>query len=169
CWCACAPCGASTVGTRHAACGTSCAGPTGHSGRVGKELPENRFISQVSHPIESLRRTRKKGGVVVPHPPKWYQHLAAFLVWGVIKALAATLRYRGVDESGLFEGAPPGPVILCVWHNRLALSLIGYQFYGQERNPTPGIAAMVSASRDGGFLTAILTRFSVEPVRVSYR
>ncbi len=42
-----------------------------------------------------------------------------------------------------------------------------YFDYVKPRNKTPGMAAMVSASRDGGFLTGILECFKVQPVRGS--
>jgi lysophospholipid acyltransferase (LPLAT)-like uncharacterized protein len=77
------------------------------------------------------------------------------------------LRYQWDDRSGFFNGAPPGPAIYCVWHNRLALCLIAYFGYVKKRNRTPGMAAMVSASRDGGFLAGTLECFGVQPVRGS--
>jgi lysophospholipid acyltransferase (LPLAT)-like uncharacterized protein len=77
------------------------------------------------------------------------------------------LRYQWDDRSGYFNGAPPGPAIYCVWHNRLALCMIAYFGYVKKRNRTPGMAAMVSASRDGAFLAGILECFGVQPVRGS--
>lgn len=109
----------------------------------------------------------RAGGVVMPHQPKWHQRIAAWLIFTAIRLVAATLRYRWVNQSDLFSGEPPGPAIYCVWHNRLALCLIAYRSYAQSRSHTPGIAAMVSASRDGGFLTGILECFGVQPVRGS--
>ncbi len=111
--------------------------------------------------------SRKSRGVVVPHPPRWPQRLGAWLVFALLRGLAATLRYDWQDRSGYFEGAPAGPVIFCVWHNRLALSMQAYFGYARKRSRSAGMAAMVSASRDGGFLTAILEAFHVQPVRGS--
>src|ERR1044071_3246116 len=45
--------------------------------------------------------------------------------------------------------------------------MVAYDGYVRRRNPSRGIAAMVSASKDGGFLTAILECFKVKPVRGS--
>jgi len=104
---------------------------------------------------------------VIPHQPKWYQRVAAWLIFASIRAVALTLRYRWSDRSGFFNGAPSGPAIYCVWHNRLALCLIAYWDYTQKYSGTPGMAAMVSASKDGGFLTGILECFRVQPVRGS--
>jgi lysophospholipid acyltransferase (LPLAT)-like uncharacterized protein len=105
--------------------------------------------------------------VVVPHQPKWYQRVAAWLIFASIRAVALTLRYRWNDRSGFFGRSPTGPAIYCVWHNRLALCLIAYWDYTQKFSGTPGLAAMVSASKDGGFLAGILECFRVEPVRGS--
>ena len=61
--------------------------------------------------------TRKTSGVVIPHAPKWYQRLAAWLVATTIRVVSATLRISWRDDSGV----RPAPVIYCTWHNRLAL------------------------------------------------
>jgi len=45
--------------------------------------------------------------------------------------------------------------------------MIAYFDYVKKRNQTPGLAAMVSASKDGGMLTAVLDCFKVKPVRGS--
>ena len=42
-----------------------------------------------------------------------------------------------------------------------------YFNYVKKHRQSTGLAAMVSASRDGGFLTGILERFHVQPVRGS--
>jgi lysophospholipid acyltransferase (LPLAT)-like uncharacterized protein len=93
--------------------------------------------------------------------------VAAWLVYSLIQLISATMRYRWYDGSGHFDGAPPGPTIYCLWHNRLVLTMTGCYPYAKKRNPTAGVAALVSASRDGGFLTAILECFGVQPVRGS--
>jgi hypothetical protein len=67
----------------------------------------------------------------------------------------------------LAASKPSGPAICCVWHNRLVLCLVAYQDYFQNLSGTPGLAAMVSASKDGGFLTGVLECFRVQPVRGS--
>ena len=46
----------------------------------------------------------KSSGVVVPHKPKWHQRLAALLVYGLIRSVAATVRFEMNDGSGLFNG-----------------------------------------------------------------
>lgn len=115
----------------------------------------------------SVASKRRSSGVVVPHAPRWYQRLGAWLVWGLVRFVAATVRIRWNDRSGHFAASPASPVIYAAWHNRLALCLVAYYGYAWKRNPTAGLAALVSASRDGGFLAAILECFKVQPVRGS--
>ena len=115
----------------------------------------------------SSPRRRRSGGVVVPHAPRWYQWLVAWLIVGLIKIVSATLRYRWQDRSGYLDVGPAGPAIYCVWHNRLALSMSAYYGYVRKHNHSSGLAALVSASKDGGFLAAILECFKVRPVRGS--
>jgi hypothetical protein len=52
-------------------------------------------------------------------------------------------------------------VIFCLWHNRLAISMVVHR-----RHPRK-LAALVSASKDGALLAAVLGRFGVEPIRGS--
>ncbi len=122
--------------------------------------------SQAEARREVVRR-RRSSGVVVPHQPRWHQRLAAWLIFALVRAVSATLRYRWTDRSGYFANPPAEPAIYCIWHNRLALCLIPYFGYIRKRNQTPGLAAMVSASKDGGFLAGILECFGVQPVRGS--
>jgi len=113
------------------------------------------------------RRKAKTGGVVIPHQPKRYQRLAAWLVATSIRAVAVTLRYRWEDRANHFGGTPSAPAIYCFWHNRLALCIVPYWHYLQLGKVAPGMAALVSASKDGGFLSGVLEFFGVEPVRGS--
>ena len=113
------------------------------------------------------RSRRVFTGVVVPHAPTVWQRAAARLIYILIRLLAATLRYRLDDRSGFLGKQPAAPVIYAIWHNRLALCLIVYYRFAVPLNPTAGLAAMVSASRDGGLLAAILECFRVQPVRGS--
>jgi len=125
-------------------------------------------MAAASSPTPGARRPlRKAGGVVIPHKPKWPQRLAAWLVASSIRTVACTLRYRWDDRRGAAGGPPARPAIYCFWHNRLALCIVPYWHYVREGSVTPGLAALVSASKDGGFLAGVLECFRVEPVRGS--
>ena len=103
----------------------------------------------------------------MPHKAKWHQRLAAALVYGFIRCLAATIRFELDDRTGQLREALTRKVIFSIWHNRLALSLMMYRRYVVRFAPERRMAAMVSASRDGGLLARVLEHFSVEPVRGS--
>ncbi|MDB6108528.1 MAG: hypothetical protein JWR69_278 [Pedosphaera sp.] len=96
--------------------------------------------------------TAKSSAVVVPHAPKWHQQLAGWLVFTAMKLVTATLRYRWTDRSGYFTAGKPGPTIFCIWHNRLALSMVVYHRFVKPRSRGAGLGALVSASKDGGFM-----------------
>jgi lysophospholipid acyltransferase (LPLAT)-like uncharacterized protein len=131
-------------------------------------MPKERMNAAVNGSDNpGTRPVKRSGRLVVPHEPRWFQRLAAFAVYALIRSVAATLRYRVEDRSGLHDGRYQGAAIYCVWHNRLPLCLIPYRFYARKHKPTPGMAAIVSASKDGGFLAAILECFKVQPVRGS--
>jgi hypothetical protein len=120
---------------------------------------EKRFVM----PPAPARSSR----VIVPHVTRWHQHLAARIIYAFIRIISVTLRYKWTDRSGFFAGGPAGPAVYCVWHNRLSLCMAIYFGYIKKHNQTPGLAVMVSASRDGGFLAGILECFGVQPVRGS--
>lgn len=105
--------------------------------------------------------------VVVPHPPKWHQRLAARLIYAGIRCLAFSIRFR-VDKDSIFRSKlPPEKIIFVIWHNRLVLSLIIYHRYVTRRDRERKLAAIASASRDGGLVASIIERFGVAPVRGS--
>lgn len=78
-----------------------------------------------------------------------------------------TLRCEWRDESGLHQDGKAEPAIYCLWHNRLALSMTIYREFVRQRKRSAGLAAMVSASKDGGLLARVLEDFGVQPVRGS--
>lgn len=109
----------------------------------------------------------RKPGVVIPRKPTDRQRKTAFAIYLVVKSITGTLRYRIDDQSGFFDQPPASQAIYCVWHNRLSVCLKAYFMYAKPRNATKGVAAMVSASRDGALLSAVLEAFNVQPVRGS--
>jgi lysophospholipid acyltransferase (LPLAT)-like uncharacterized protein len=100
----------------------------------------------------------------VPHPLPWHRRLAAIVIAAFLRFCIGTWRLRWIDS-------PPGPdpqrpVIYCLWHNRIPLALACREFARDKWNDD-GMAAMISASRDGGLLTNIVERFDVQPIRGS--
>ena len=113
------------------------------------------------------KRPRRQSGIVVPNRPKWHQRLAAFGIFLIESVISCTLRIRWHDHSGMVAGKLPGPVIFCLWHNRLALCMLAWRRYIRRRHPGAGLAALISASKDGALLAATLEQFGVQPVRGS--
>jgi lysophospholipid acyltransferase (LPLAT)-like uncharacterized protein len=109
----------------------------------------------------------RKSGVVVPRPLKWHGRLAAGLVYALARSLAGTVRFQWEDRTGLLNHPQSKPVIFSIWHNRLALCLELYRQYVQGLHPERRMAAIVSASRDGGLLARVLELYRVQPVRGS--
>jgi lysophospholipid acyltransferase (LPLAT)-like uncharacterized protein len=104
-------------------------------------------------------------GVVVPLPLRWHRRLAAWLLFTLLRVCVKTWRSRWQDCGQYPESK--GPVIYCVWHNRLTAALASYNDFLQARWPDRGLAAMISASRDGGLVASVVERFGVQPIRGS--
>lgn len=83
------------------------------------------------------------------------------MVFLVERLVSASLRCEWKDDSGLATATDDEPVIFCLWHNRLAISMMVHR-----RHPRK-LAALVSASKDGALLAAVLAKFGVEQVRGS--
>jgi lysophospholipid acyltransferase (LPLAT)-like uncharacterized protein len=107
-----------------------------------------------------------RSGVILPRPLKWHQKLAATLIHTLTRMLSATWRCSWKDDSGIIR-RPGGPIIFCIWHNRLALSMVVYHRYVHKHRPDQPLAAMISASKDGGILARVLEKYEVQPVRGS--
>jgi lysophospholipid acyltransferase (LPLAT)-like uncharacterized protein len=109
----------------------------------------------------------RKGGVVVPNQPAWHQRLAAWLIFFVERLLVSTIRLKWDDRGSVVTGDFPGPMIYCLWHNRLALCMAVWRSYVRYHRPQHGLAALISASKDGALLACTMERFGVQPVRGS--
>lgn len=112
-------------------------------------------------------RPPRRSGVIVPHSLKWHQRLAAPLIYLLIRAVSATIRFEWRDASVLLTSNENEPVIFCIWHNRLALSLEVYRIYLHRLKRPCRLAALVSASKDGGLLSRVIECYGVQPVRGS--
>ncbi|MFO1487283.1 MAG: lysophospholipid acyltransferase family protein [Verrucomicrobiota bacterium] len=111
-------------------------------------------------------RRKRTSGVVVPNQPTRLQRFGAWLFFILLRALALTIRFDWKGSAKILENPPAGPMIFCIWHNRLGLCMEAYRKL-KKSSPRRGLAALVSASKDGAFLAGILEQFGVEPVRGS--
>lgn len=105
--------------------------------------------------------------LVRPVPLKWRHRVAAAAIYGSGKGLMATWRQEFTDHSGVLAQPNGGPVIFAVWHNRLASCMVAWHGYVRRQRPDGRLAALISASKDGGLLANVLDRFDVHPIRGS--
>jgi lysophospholipid acyltransferase (LPLAT)-like uncharacterized protein len=108
-------------------------------------------------------RPPQKSGVVVPHRLRWHEELLAFTLYAAIRIVSATWRLNLVTPIP----EVPAPVIFCLWHNRLALCMKIHKRYAKTKWPGPGLAALISASKDGALLARVLKYFDVTAIRGS--
>jgi len=111
-------------------------------------------------------RRQRLSGVVVPNPSSRGQRALAWVVATGMRLLTATLRYRLNGGRGPAR-LPAEPVIFALWHNRLGLCMKVYEKFVRPDRQRDHLAALISASKDGAFLAAILQYFGVQPVRGS--
>ena len=74
----------------------------------------------------------KRSGVVVPHRPRRSQQAVSFAVFLMERIVTASLRCQWRDRSGLTERPSQPPVIFCLWHNRLAISMAVHRRYPRK-------------------------------------
>lgn len=116
---------------------------------------------------QSQPAPRPVSGVVVPEAARWHGKLAARLIWLLANSLAATLRWSKTDRSFFSDPKTEQRAVFAIWHNRLALSLVLYRRYIATCGTGRHLAAMVSASKDGGLLAHALHLFGVTGIRGS--
>ncbi len=123
-------------------------------------LDENR-----SNP--SPRAKPSRSGVIIPEQTSWKGQILARLIWAFVSLLAATVRFRVDDRSGLLTPGGNEKILFAFWHNRLAMALIAYRRIIHQRDPSRHMAALVSVSRDGGLLARVVELFDGLPIRGS--
>jgi lysophospholipid acyltransferase (LPLAT)-like uncharacterized protein len=93
----------------------------------------------------------------------WPARLLIALAFSLLKAWERTLRYTVDDRGNLLLRSPQQAAIGAVWHNRLLIMpLVLRRFLGHRRG-----AALISASRDGGYIAELVERIGFDVVRGS--
>lgn len=105
--------------------------------------------------------------VVVPKQADWKGRLYASAISWAVRLMSLTIRFRFDESSRFLAQKSPGPIIFCVWHNRLALSAVIYQKWQKRIGAKSDMAGLVSASRDGAMLSHIFKKFGITAVRGS--
>lgn len=81
----------------------------------------------------------------------------------LMRSLASTLRWKLDDPHHVFSPNLRTPMLFACWHNRLLLLPFIYERY---LSPYP-IRSLISQSRDGEWITAIVEHFGMQAVRGS--
>ncbi|MGC6456634.1 MAG: lysophospholipid acyltransferase family protein [Coraliomargaritaceae bacterium] len=96
--------------------------------------------------------------------PSGWSRLIAWLAATFLFCWWRTLRFDLDASARELEQNPPPPSLVLLWHNRLfGAPEIYRRFFGDRR-----LAALVSASGDGGWLAGFLRRLGIQPVRGSH-
>ena len=84
----------------------------------------------------------------------------------LVSGIGGTLRWRVEDPAGLLANTPQRSCIFAFWHNRIFLLpyLFRKHWHSRQRDR---VAVLVSASKDGEFLTGVLEKFNLICVRGS--
>lgn len=92
-----------------------------------------------------------------PHP------LAIRAVSLLIRMLCRTLRFEIRDEAGILDLQRPRPLILILWHNRIAAMPYLRRRWISHRE----VVVLTSPSRDGAWLAGVVETFGLGSVRGS--
>ena len=112
-------------------------------------------ISQA--PVESKKLKRKKTRQL-----RGYQYFLLRIVSFLIRAWTRTLRFRlGPEVQTIIEDTPP--LVAVLWHNRLFAVPEFYRRYVRNRK----LAAIISASGAGAWLSGLFELLGIKPIRGS--
>ena len=114
-----------------------------------------------------MNRPTRPSDVVVPHQLRWHGILAVTASYLVSRVLCATLRISIKGNAQAISKFSEGPVILCMWHNRLVLGFPIFRRFFLTPQPHRRVATIVSASKDGAMLARFFEHHAVQPVRGS--
>lgn len=98
-----------------------------------------------------------------PASLKWHQRLLLAVLAGLMRLWGRTLRFHwGADVQNLMDHGYP-PMVVILWHNRLFSAPHFFVRYFRKRR----LAALISASQDGAWLSGFVERLGLHPVRGS--
>ena len=94
---------------------------------------------------------------------KW-QSLVVGLATVLLKLLGGTLRWTYEDQAGYRNRAPGNPFIVGVWHNRILVLPLIFEWFCRRCYP---VSILTSPSRDGALLSSFMANFGMGAVRGS--
>jgi len=93
-----------------------------------------------------------------------WQSLLVGLATILLKLLGGTLRWTYEDQAGYRNRAPGNPFIVGVWHNRILVLPLIFEWFCRRCYP---VSILTSPSRDGALLSAFMANFGMSAVRGS--
>jgi hypothetical protein len=84
----------------------------------------------------------------------------------MVSCIGSTLRWRVEDPAGVLANTPERSCVFAFWHNRIFLLPYLFRKHWHTRR-RDRVAVLVSASKDGEFLTRVLEKFQLICVRGS--
>ena len=93
----------------------------------------------------------------------WRARCLINIGYWLLRAWEGTLRYTVDDRGGLLARPTSEPAIGAVWHNRLLMFPIVLRRFVSHRRG----AALISASRDGAWIAALVNKVGFDVVRGS--
>jgi lysophospholipid acyltransferase (LPLAT)-like uncharacterized protein len=97
--------------------------------------------------------------------PERKAHLAGTLGAPLLKALFATLRFDVTDRCNVLDHLPERPLLWAFWHNRLLIMTHVFAHYFAPKGRLG--ATLISQSKDGEIIAAIVEKFGIRPIRGS--
>ena len=94
---------------------------------------------------------------------KWYQRSSLLVMLSLMLLWGRTLRFHFGDHVKARFVSTPNPVVIVIWHNRLFAASIFFRRYLTKRR----MAALISTSRDGAWLTEFVKCLGIFPIRGS--
>ncbi len=92
--------------------------------------------------------------------------MIGWLLRVLVSCIGSTLRWRVEDPSGVLANTPARSCIFAFWHNRIFLLPYLFRKHWHSRR-RDRVVVLVSASKDGEFLTRVLEKFQLICVRGS--
>jgi lysophospholipid acyltransferase (LPLAT)-like uncharacterized protein len=97
--------------------------------------------------------------------PERKARLAGTLGAPLLKGLFATLNFEVTDRSNVLEHLPDRPLLWAFWHNRLLIMTHVFAHYFAPKGRRG--ATLISQSKDGAIIAAIVEKFGIRPIRGS--
>lgn len=83
----------------------------------------------------------------------------------LMKLLFATLRFEITDRANVLAKIPEKPLLWAFWHNRLLIMAHVFAHYFAPKGRLG--ATLISQSKDGAIIAAIVEKFGIRPIRGS--